>query len=160
MKILPSIANKILLEVKMSQPNFCERYLWPLISLKFSRDFFPFHLGQAKVRIQKEMDTLIDLVLVRQTKIRIQKERNTLVELILFQLIHPTEQKWLEKTKFLYGTKVGCQHDQIATPLFSRHSGRFVSKFSHNFKSNTRFELLRERGPRVNIGVKYSVEQY
>jgi hypothetical protein len=45
MKILPSIANKILLEVKMSEPNFCERYLWPLISLKFSRDFFPFHLG-------------------------------------------------------------------------------------------------------------------
>ena len=77
----------------MSEPNFCERYLWPLISLKFSIDFFSFHLGQTKVRIQKEMDTLIDLVLVGEAKVRIQKERDTLVEVILFQLIHPTKQK-------------------------------------------------------------------
>ena len=67
----------------MSEPNFCERYLWPLTSLKFSRNFCSFHLGQAKVRIQKEMDTLVDLVIVGQAKVKIYKERDTLVNLVL-----------------------------------------------------------------------------
>ena len=34
------------------------------------------------------------------------------------------------------------------------HTGRFNSNFPHIFKSNTKFELLYESGPRVNIGVK------
>ena len=36
------------------------------------------------------------------------------------------------------------------------HTERFDSKFSHICKTNTRFGLLYERRPRVNIGVKYS----
>ena len=42
--------------------------------------------------------------------------------------------------------------------LNTRHTGRFDSKFSHICKTNTKFGLLYERGPRVNIGVKYSEE--
>ena len=39
------------------------------------------------------------------------------------------------------------------------HTGRFDSNFSHIFKSNTKFELLYERRPKVNIHVKYSAKQ-
>ena len=40
----------------------------------------------------------------------------------------------------------------------SCHTGRFDSKFSHIFKSNTEFELLYQCGPSVNIGVKYATK--
>ena len=43
--------------------------------------------------------------------------------------------------------------------LVTMHTGRFDSKFSHIFKSNTKFELLYERRPKVNIHVKYSAKQ-
>ena len=36
------------------------------------------------------------------------------------------------------------------------HTRIFDSKFSHIFKTNTKYGLLYERRPRVNIGVKYS----
>ena len=49
--------------------------------------------------------------------------------------------------------------DKIATHCsntLDRHTGRFDSKFSHICKTNTKFGLLYERGPRINIGVKYT----
>ena len=37
-------------------------------------------------------------------------------------------------------------------------TGKFDSKFSHIFKSNTKFKLLYERRPKVNTRVKYSAK--
>ena len=46
------------------------------------------------------------------------------------------------------------RESQIRQEEEQRHTGRLDSKFSQIFKSNTRFELLYKRRPKVNIHVK------
>ena len=47
------------------------------------------------------------------------------------------------------------RESQIRQEEEQRHTGRFDSKFSHIFKSNTKFEPLYKRRSKVNIHVKY-----
>ena len=56
------------------------------------------------------------------------------------------------------GGHVKSSKDQVESSEDLRHTGRFDSKFSHIFKSNTKFEFLYERRPKVNIHVKYSAK--
>ena len=56
-------------------------------------------------------------------------------------------------------TKRNCVFNNQKVPTAQFHPGRFGSKFSHIFKSDTKFELLYERRPKVNIHVKHSAKQ-